>query len=214
MREHNRQAPHQQKHPLLSQPAPSLPWSSVAADIFDWHGKHYLVLVDSYSNWFEMDFLPTISSEIVVQKLRQHFSLHGIPARLQTDNGTQFTSQMFKDFAKWWNFQRVTSSPEYPQSNGLAERAVRSAKQLMERSYLAKSDVYLDLLNLRNIARDNVLGSGFSSSAPDVPPNTTSAARHPGSFKAQSFQPRRSSKVRAVQSRRAETYLRQDQQTT
>ncbi|XP_032892508.1 uncharacterized protein LOC116983056 [Amblyraja radiata] len=36
---------------------------------------------------------------------------------------------------------------------------VRSAKQLMERSYLAKSDVYLDLLNLQNIARDPILGS-------------------------------------------------------
>lgn len=61
---------------------------------------------------------------------------------------------MFKLFADRWNFQHVTSSPEYPQSNGLAERAVRSAKHLLEGARISKSDVYLDLLNLRNFARD------------------------------------------------------------
>ncbi|XP_032879328.1 uncharacterized protein LOC116974718 [Amblyraja radiata] len=56
-------------------------------------------------------------------------------------------------------WSHVTSNPESPQSNGLAERAVQSSKQLMERSHLAKSDIYLDLLNLRNITRDPILGS-------------------------------------------------------
>ena len=49
--------------------------------------------------------------------------------------------------------------PEFPQSNGLAERAVRSAKQLMEKSHRDGSDVFLSLLNLRNIPRDPTLGS-------------------------------------------------------
>uniref|UniRef100_A0ABM0M4J4 Uncharacterized protein K02A2.6-like n=1 Tax=Saccoglossus kowalevskii TaxID=10224 RepID=A0ABM0M4J4_SACKO len=44
---------HQQK----SYPVPDLPWSTVATDIFQWNGLHYLVLVDSYSGWFEMDTL-------------------------------------------------------------------------------------------------------------------------------------------------------------
>ena len=41
----------------------------------------------------------------------------------------------------------------------LTERAVRSAKHLLERAQISKSDVYLDLLNLRNVARDGTLGS-------------------------------------------------------
>ncbi|KAL0963940.1 hypothetical protein UPYG_G00315590 [Umbra pygmaea] len=79
--------------------------------------------------------------------------------RTQDDNARQYTSQRFKDFAKQWDFVHVTSSPEYPQSNGLAERAVRSAKQLMEKSHRDGTDVFLNLLNVRNIPRDQALGS-------------------------------------------------------
>jgi transposase InsO family protein len=131
----------------------------VAADILDWHGKHYQVLVDSYPGWFELDLLRDLTSSAVIYKLKRHFSVHGTPHILITDNARQFTSQHFKDFAKQWDFTHTTSSPEFPQSNGLAERAVRSAKQLMEKSHRDGSDVFLNILNLRNNPRDQTLGS-------------------------------------------------------
>lgn len=130
----NSTKPHQQKEPLQLHPVPDLPWSTVATDIFDWHGKHYQVLVDSYSGWFEIDLLHNITSSAVISKLKRHFSVHGTPHTLFSDNARQYTSQHFKDFSKQWDFVHATSSPEFPQSNGLAERAVRSAKQLMEKS--------------------------------------------------------------------------------
>ncbi|KAK7907206.1 hypothetical protein WMY93_015818 [Mugilogobius chulae] len=155
----NSTKPHQQKEPLHLHTVPELPWSTVAADIFDWHNQQYLVLVDSFSGWFEIDLLRDLTSATVIGKLKRHFSVHGAPHTLITDNGRQFTSQRFKDFATQWDFTHVTSSPEYPQSNGLAERAVRSAKNLMEKSHRDKTDVFLSLLNLRNIPRDSKLGS-------------------------------------------------------
>lgn len=131
----------------------------LTTDIFEWHGKQYLFFVDSYSGWFDIDLLSSSTTHGVVQKLVHHFSGHGAPCQILSDNGSQVTSQYFKDFAARWGFRHITSSPEYPQSNGLAERAVRIAKQLMERSHRAKSDVNLHLLNLRNISRDPILGS-------------------------------------------------------
>lgn len=151
--------PHQQKEPLHLHEIPELPWSIVAADIFDWNSQQYLVLVDSYSNWFEINPLRTLSSQNIINKLKKHFSVHGIPQKLITDNGTQFTSQVFRDFANIWDFRHVTSSPEYPQANGLAERAVRSAKRLLETTKRDGTDLYLNLLNIRNIPRDEILGS-------------------------------------------------------
>ncbi|CAB4039170.1 Transposon Ty3-G Gag-Pol poly, partial [Paramuricea clavata] len=91
--------------------------------------------------------------------MKRHFAVHGVPELLMTDNGTQFVSEEFKLFAKDWSFKHVTSSPTYPQSNGLAENAVKQAKKLLEKSKRDGSDPILGLLNLRNTPRDDSLGS-------------------------------------------------------
>ncbi|XP_071118404.1 uncharacterized protein [Haliotis cracherodii] len=65
----------------------------------------------------------------------------------------------FALFAKTWGYTHKTSSPGYPQSNGLAEKAVQSAKRILEKSSRDGSDPYLAILNQRNTPRDQVLGS-------------------------------------------------------
>lgn len=73
-----------------------------------------------------------------------------------TDNAAYLTSREFQEFAHTWDFSHVTSSPHYPQSNGLAERAVRLAKHLLEKYARDGTDVYVALFNLRNTTRDGV----------------------------------------------------------
>ncbi|KAL0162893.1 hypothetical protein M9458_042289, partial [Cirrhinus mrigala] len=138
--------PHQQKEPLHLHEIPELPWSVVAADIFDWNSQQYLVLVDSYSGRFEVNPLRNLSSQNIVNKLKRHFSVHG-------------SLQIFIDFASSWDFCQITSSHEYPQANGLAERAVRSAKRLLETTKRDGTDLYLNFRNIRNIPQNKILGS-------------------------------------------------------
>ena len=76
---------HLQKQPFINHPIPDLPWATVGADIFDWNNHQYLVMVDSYSGWFEMDLLPDSSSWTVTYKMRRLFSTHGIPEKLLTE---------------------------------------------------------------------------------------------------------------------------------
>ena len=49
------------------------------------------------------------------------------------------------EFAETYGFRHVTSSPLYPQSNGQAERAVKTVKQLLENS----TDPHMALLSYR-----------------------------------------------------------------
>lgn len=80
----NSQRSHQQKEPLHLHYIPDLPWPTVATDIFEWNGQHYLV--DSYSGWFEIDLLRDMSSSTVITKLKRHFSVHGSPLKVLSDS--------------------------------------------------------------------------------------------------------------------------------
>jgi len=62
------------------------------------------------------------------QQVTLLFARYGIPEKVITDNGPQFRSQRYEDFAKQWEFDHVTTSPYHSQSNGKAEAAVKIAK--------------------------------------------------------------------------------------
>ncbi|XP_061714580.1 uncharacterized protein K02A2.6-like [Cydia pomonella] len=144
------------KEPLLPIAIPKLPWEKVGADIFEIRKKYFLVLVDYYSNYVEVCSLPNISSNIVITNVKEIFARHGIPETFITDNGTQFSSREFKVFTKNWDFNHVTSSPNYAQANGKSERAVQTVKSMLKKSILSDGDFYLALLNYRNTPRDGL----------------------------------------------------------
>ena len=52
-----------------------------------------------YSDWVEIDVLPNTLTATVVQLTKAHFVRFGIPERLITDNGPQFISSEYKQFA-------------------------------------------------------------------------------------------------------------------
>ena len=75
---------------------------------------------------------------------------HGIPRVPHSDNGHEFSSLEFQPFAKQYQFHHVTSLPRFPQSNGLVERTVQTAKKLLNKAYEDNKDPYLEILELRN----------------------------------------------------------------
>lgn len=62
---------------------PELPFEQVASDIFDWEGKHYMVLVDYYSKFIEVGELKDQHSCTLIATLKTQFSKHGIPTVLR-----------------------------------------------------------------------------------------------------------------------------------
>ena len=62
------------------------------------------------------------------------FACYGIPATLLSDNGPQFSTKEFQDFTTAYCFQHVSSSPHFPQANGLTERTVCTVKKLLQGS--------------------------------------------------------------------------------
>jgi transposase InsO family protein len=88
----------------------------------------YLLLVDYYSKYFELIRVTDSTSNTVVNVLQQHLARYGLPEILYTDSGPEFASKGFFNFVRKYQFQHVTSSPTFPQSNGLSRELYRQQR--------------------------------------------------------------------------------------
>ena len=140
----------QQKESLIPHDPPKRPWSHVATDLFSFDNKEWFIIVDHWSDYFELNQVSSTNSSSVIKTLKNQFARHGIPDTLYSDNGPQFASREFKEFASAWHFDHQTSSPHYPQSNGKIENAVKTAKKLLTKEKASGQDPYLAILDWRN----------------------------------------------------------------
>ncbi|CAC5357927.1 unnamed protein product [Mytilus coruscus] len=95
-------------------------------------------------------------SKSVINKLKGAFSRLGIPETVVSDNSPQYSFQEFSEFAKKWDFKYVTCtpSPHYPISNWLAEKTVKTVKNMFNKCKKDGKDPYVALLEYRTTPLD------------------------------------------------------------
>ena len=126
---------HRRQEHLIPSEFPKYPWQVVATDLFEKKGVDYLLVVDYYSRYVKVTKLPkNKTAETVVVCLKSIFARHGIPEKVISDNGPQYASEKFKEFAAAYGFEHTTPSSRYPQSNGAAERAVKTVKSMFKKN--------------------------------------------------------------------------------
>ena len=116
----------------------------------------FLIAVDYYSGYFEVQDLSHTTSSRVITVLKSGFARHGIPATMISDNGPHFNSEDFKSFSKEWDFHHITLSPYHAQSNGRVENAAKTCKSLLLKSRADKRDPLLGLLEWRNTPTESM----------------------------------------------------------
>ena len=97
--------------------------------------------------------------------LNKWFARHGTPARMQSDNATNFTAEIAQELMKASQVTKVTSTPAHPRGNGLVERQNRTLLTLL-RVYTSRrmldGDEHIDgVLGAYNSTRHAT--TGFSS---------------------------------------------------
>ena len=80
--------------------------------------------------------LHNTSADKIILHTKSIFAGHRIPEQLISDNGPQYSSEAFAQFAQSYGFEHVTSSPYFQQSNGEVERAVQTIKNLMKKKMI------------------------------------------------------------------------------
>ena len=131
---------------MVNRPIPTRPFQMVAVDLFECDGKNYLSLQDYYSRYIEVERLYSTRASFIIMKMKGILARHGIPEQVFSENGPQFSCT---EFANTWGFVHSTSSPRYPQSNGLAEKAVQTAKRIIIKATASGRDPYIALLEYR-----------------------------------------------------------------
>src|SRR5581483_10077420 len=85
--------------------------------------KYLYVAIDKFTKWMEALPVIKIDKHSAVRFLRDITSRFGVPNRIITNNGTQFTSALFGDYCEDLGIKLCFASPTHPRSNGQAERA-------------------------------------------------------------------------------------------
>ena len=126
----NRMAPSQPEAPPTPPIIPAYPFQSIAADYFTYQGKHFLIIVDRYSNWPIVEESANGSAGLI-SALRRVFVTYGIAEELSTDGGPEFTASKTQQFLHDWRVRHRLSSAYFPHSNCRAEVGVKTIKRLI-----------------------------------------------------------------------------------
>ena len=93
-----------------------------------------LVIIDHFTKFAEA--IPCAHDEYDAQTtakiiLNKWFARHGTPARMQSDNATNFTAEIAQELMKASQVTKITSTPAHPRGNGLVERQNRTLLTLL-----------------------------------------------------------------------------------
>ena len=77
--------------------------------------------------------LKNISAKTVISQLLKIFTVYGFPREIQSDRGTNFTSDLFNQTLREFNIKHTLASPYHPESQGALERHHQTLKSLLKK---------------------------------------------------------------------------------
>ncbi|XP_058445439.1 uncharacterized protein K02A2.6-like [Malaya genurostris] len=146
------------------------PFSRLHIDFFYFEHRTFLLVVDSFSKWIEVEYMKSgTDSGKVLRKLVAIFARFGLPDVLVSDGGPPFNSYGFVNFLEKQGIKVFKSPPYNPSSNGQAERLVRTVKDVLKKFLMEpetkelnwEDQLNLFLFNYRNSCLTN--GGDFPS---------------------------------------------------
>jgi hypothetical protein len=127
----NENAPSQGREDAILPDPPEVPFQHTATDLCSIAGYDFIIFADCYSGWTEVAKLSRKMFKEVKMCFLRWFSCFGVPEVIASDGGPPFNSSAYNDFLGSWGIQKRQSSAYYPQSNGRAEVAVKTAKRIL-----------------------------------------------------------------------------------
>ena len=181
----NKVVKHPAQPPLSSITAPSR-WHTVCLDVLGPFITNspsppnsntcILVFMDKLTKMLRLAACPQqLSAEKAARLFIEHvFRHHGLPHRLLSDQGSQFTSSFWKHVFSALRTKVVNTTPYYPQGNGQVERANRTIVEGLRAFVNSRKDDWQQYLHLFEFAYNNTVHSATKTT-----PFFLNYGRHP-----------------------------------
>ena len=125
----NKLVRNKRKNPMTITTTSNRPFQKIALDIvgpfpITQSGNQYILTIqDDLTKFFQAYPIPNHEAQTVAKILvNRYICLFGIPDKLLTDQGREFTSNLFKNVARQLKIKQIQTTPYHPQSNGTLER--------------------------------------------------------------------------------------------
>ena len=156
--------------PLKPIPPPSSAMDKVAMDILKLpktpDGNEYaLVITCLLTGYINIKAMPNQKAETVVQAFLESVLPHGgIPLRVLTDQGRQFTGNLMTALAERLHFEQLFTSAFHPKSDGISERNNATLIQMASKFLKGRQDDWDRLLPLMTYAYNSATSSRTGTS--------------------------------------------------
>lgn len=138
-------SPHFRSVPLLKFETVREPFELCSLDVVgplvtSYNGNKYiLTFMDYFTRYCEAIPVADIKAETVARAfVEQVVCRHGCPAKLLTDRGTNFMSEVFREVCKLLQIEKVHTASYAPSTNGMIERFHRTMKDMLSQ-YVERS---------------------------------------------------------------------------
>ena len=134
----------------------SRPWELVAMDMIGplpvtTSGERFvLVAICHFTKFVVAEAVPSASAaEAARFWAHRVVAAHGSPARLLTDQGSNFMAELFQDLCKHLGVKRARTTAYHPQGDGMAERVIGTLMRFLRRTLVGEDgaeDTWAELL--------------------------------------------------------------------
>ena len=122
-------------------PKTDQPWQRIHVNFASPLDDQYnLIVVDSDTKWPEVLKCKRPTTNCTIGFLYDLFARFGVVDFVVTDNGTQFTSNEFKQFSDTYQVKHIKIPQYHPRSNGQVERFVDTLKRALKKAHGTSTD--------------------------------------------------------------------------